>query len=406
MITADLQIHSRYAQACSKQTNIENLEKYARIKGINLLSTADFTHPLWRKELDEKLTEDENGILWTKSKFPFLWGTEISLMYKQGGKGRRIHNLIFSPNKEVTDQITEALGKKGRLDYDGRPIFGFTSIELIDMVRGISNDIEIIPAHAWTPWFSIFGSKSGFDSIKECFQEKSKYIHAIETGLSSDPEMNWRLSQLDNINLVSFSDAHSFWPWRLGREATLFNTKLKYKEIINAIRTGEGLNSTIEVDPNYGKYHYTGHRNCNVHLNPVASKKTKGICPICKKPLTIGVADRIEELADRPEGYKPKNARTFKKLIPLHEIIAYNYKLSQLTSKKVWETYNKLINQFESELNIMLNVEEEKLRKIIEDKLVDLIIKNRNQNLNIKPGYDGVYGEITEDKPQKFLNEF
>ena len=227
MITADLQIHSRYAQACSKQTNIENLEKYARIKGINLLSTADFTHPLWRKELDEKLTEDENGILWTKSKFPFLWGTEISLMYKQGGKGRRIHNLIFSPNKEVTDQITEALGKKGRLDYDGRPIFGFTSIELIDMVRGISNDIEIIPAHAWTPWFSIFGSKSGFDSIKECFQEKSKYIHAIETGLSSDPEMNWRLSQLDNINLVSFSDAHSFWPWRLGREATLFNTKLK-----------------------------------------------------------------------------------------------------------------------------------------------------------------------------------
>src|SRR3989344_5735768 len=226
MITADLQIHSRYAQACSKQTNIENLEKYARIKGINLLSTADFTHPLWRKELDEKLTEDENGILWTKSKFPFLWGTEISLMYKQGGKGRRIHNLIFSPNKEVTDQITEALGKKGRLDYDGRPIFGFTSIELIDMVRGIS----------------------------------------------SDPEMNWRLSQLDNINLVSFSDAHSFWPWRLGREATLFNTKLKYKEIINAIRTGEGLNSTIEVDPNYGKYHYTGHRNCNVHLNPVASK--------------------------------------------------------------------------------------------------------------------------------------
>ncbi|MBS3143326.1 DNA helicase UvrD [Candidatus Woesearchaeota archaeon] len=391
MITADLQIHSRYAQACSKQTNIENLEKYARIKGINLLSTADFTHPLWRKELDEKLTEDENGILWTKNKFPFLWGTEISLMYKQGGKGRRIHNLIFSPNKEVTDQITEALGKKGRLDYDGRPIFGFTSIELIDMVRGISNDIEIIPAHAWTPWFSIFGSKSGFDSIKECFQEKSKYIHAIETGLSSDPEMNWRLSQLDNINLVSFSDAHSFWPWRLGREATLFNTKLKYKEIINAIRTGEGLNSTIEVDPNYGKYHYTGHRNCN---------------PICKKPLTIGVADRIEELADRPEGYKPKNARTFKKLIPLHEIIAYNYKLSQLTSKKVWETYNKLINQFESELNIMLNVEEEKLRKIIEDKLVDLIIKNRNQNLNIKPGYDGVYGEITEDKPQKFLNEF
>jgi len=394
MIIADLHIHGPYARACSKNTTFPLLEKYAKIKGITLLGTGDLQHPIWNKEIKDNLEEDENGILWTKTKFPFIWQTEISLMYKQE-KRRAVHHVVLSPNIEVSDQIIEALLKKGRIDYDGRPIFGYTSPEFVEIMKEISEDIEIIPAHAWTPWFGIFGSKSGFDTLKECFQEKTNKIYSIETGMSSDPEMNWRLPQLDNTNLVSFSDAHSYWPWRIGREATVFNIKeLTYKNIIKAIRTSEGLNSTIEVDPNYGKYHFTGHRNCSVSLNPVASLKVKGICPMCKKELTVGVADRIEELAKREEGYKPENAKPFTKLIPLHELIASHYNTRSLTSKKIWEIYNKLINYFKSEFNILLNVEKEELRKIIDDKLVSLIIKNREQTLKVKPGYDGTYGEI------------
>lgn len=409
MIIADLQIHSRYARACSTQINIENLEKWARIKGIDLLGCADFQHPLWNKEIKEKLTEDENGILWTKTKFPFIWQTEISLMYSQGGKGRRIHFLIYSPNKEVSDQIIEALGKKGRLDYDGRPIFGFSAIELVDMMMNISKDIEIIPAHCLTPWFGLFGSNSGFDSIKECFQEKSNHIHAIETGMSADPPMLWRLGE--NVNLVSFSDAHSFWPWRLGRECTVFDTNLSYKEIINAIRTGDNLKETIEVNPSYGKYHYDGHRLCNFSLSPDKTKKLNGICHVCKKRLTIGVQYRIEELAKHEDGYKPENAKPFKSLIPLSELIAAVYNYKQLSGKNVWQIYNKLTGRFRSEFNVMLNASEKELLEVSDKKLVNLILLNREGKLKIKPGYDGVYGQIIlnedqEIKRQKSLNEF
>ncbi|MEK6835382.1 MAG: endonuclease Q family protein [Nanoarchaeota archaeon] len=409
MIIADLQIHSRYARACSTQINIENLEKWARIKGIDLLGCADFQHPLWNKEIKEKLTEDENGILWTKTKFPFIWQTEISLMYSQGGKGRRIHFLIYSPNKEVSDQIIEALGKKGRLDYDGRPIFGFSAIELVDIMNKISKDIEIIPAHCLTPWFGLFGSNSGFDSIKECFQEKSNHIHAIETGMSADPPMLWRLGE--NVNLVSFSDAHSFWPWRLGRECTIFDTKLNYKEIINAIKTGDNLKETIEVNPSYGKYHYDGHRLCNFSLSSEKTRKLNGICPVCKKHLTIGVQYRIEELAKHEDGYKPENAKPFKSLIPLSELIAAVYNYKQLSGKNVWQIYNKLTERFGSEFNVMLNVSEKDLLELSDKKLVNLILLNREGKLKIKPGYDGVYGQIIlnedqEIKRQKSLNEF
>ena len=315
MIIADLHIHSRHSRACSKSINIDNLEKYAKIKGLNVLGTGDFTHPKWIQEIKEKLKEDENGILRSKTGFPFIWQTEISLMYSQGGR-RSVHYVVLSPNKESSDKITETLGKRGRLDYDGRPIFGINSVEFVDMLKNIDEKIEIIPAHCMTSWFGIFGSKSGFDSLKECFQEKANKIYAVETGISADPAMLWRLKE--NVNLVSFSDMHSYWPFRLGREATLFDFKeLTYNNIIKAIRTGEGLKGTIEVNPNYGKYHIDGHRNCDFYCDYKESRKLNKICPKCNKEMTIGVEYRVEELAKEEKGFKPRNAKEYYELIPL-----------------------------------------------------------------------------------------
>ncbi len=407
MIISDLHIHSRFSQACSRQITLESLERYARIKGIGLLGTADFQHPRWNLEIKKELEEDDKGILWSKNKFPFIWQTELSLIYSQEGKGRRIHYVVLVPGKEIADQVIEALAKKGRLDYDGRPIFGFTSIELVDMMVGISRDIEIIPAHAWTPWYAIFGSKSGFDSVEECFKERSKYIHAIESGMSSDPPMNWRLSNLDKYNIVSFSDSHSFWPWRLGREATVFDCELSYKNILNAIRTGNGLKMTIETVPDYGRYHFDGHRGCNVCLSPAESKKLEGKCPSCGRDLTIGVLNRVEELADRDEGYKRQNFKDYKRLIPLHEIISAVYGIKMLASKRVWDIYNNLIGSFGSEFNVLLHVSFDELKKI-DDKLAPIIIKNREDKLKIRPGYDGEYGKLilNSKEEQKNLSGF
>lgn len=411
---ADLHIHGRYAQACSKTTTIEDLERNARIKGLNIIGTGDMQHPLWNKEINSKLTEDENGILWTKTKFPFIWQTEISLMYTHAGKGRRIHHVVLAPNKEVVQQFTAELLKIGRIDYDGRPIFGINSIEFIDMLRSISKDIEVIPAHILTPYFGILGSKSGYNSVEECFEDRSKYIHALETGISSDPIMDRRVSNLDKYNLVSFSDPHSSHPWRLGREATIFDLKkLDYKSIINAIRTGDGLKGTIEANPKYGKYHIDGHRDCGISLDPIETKKLKGICPKCKKPLTIGVEYRIEELADRKE---PINLPDFKEVIPLHELISVVYGVKLLNSQKVQGVYSDLIKNFNSEYNILLNTSLEDLKKVVDEKLAKIIILNRENKLKIAPGYDGVYGKILLDdgqevqKPsirkQKSLSEF
>ena len=396
-IIADLHLHSKYSRATSKDLDLKNLEKYARIKGVNLLGTGDFTHPIWLKELKNNLIEDGSGILKSKTGFNFLLSVEISNIYSQDNKGRRIHNIILAPSFEIVEQINEALGKKGRLDYDGRPIFGFNCIELVEMLKEISDDIEIIPAHAWTPWFSLFGSMSGFNSIKECFGNMEKHIHAIETGLSSDPEMNWRLSMLDDITLVSFSDAHSFWPWRIGREATIFDIKLEYKELIKAIRTKNGLEGTIEVNPNYGKYHLDGHRACNICLEPKESLKKKNICPKCGRELTIGVLHRIEELADRKEGFKPKNAKPFRSLMPLSEILA---KLldSGIATQKTWKEYHNLIGHFKSEFNIILDASPEELARVTDKKIADAIIKNKEGKIKIHPGYDGVYGEPILDK--------
>src|SRR5271157_3531958 len=304
-IIADLQIHSRFARATSKDITIDNLEKYARIKGVNLLGTGDFQHPLWNKEIKEKLKEDTNGILWSSMGFPFIWQTEVSLMFSKNGKKRAIHLLIFAPNTEIADKIINYLGSKGRLDYDGRPIFGIIGEQLVKDLKEISDKIEIIPAHCMTPWFGLYGSDSGFDSLEECFGDQAKNIHAIESGMSADPAMLWRFKE--KVNVVSFSDAHSFWPWRIGREATIFDLKeLSYDNIMKAIRSGEGLKATIETPPEYGKYHYDGHRSCNFSCSPNETKKLNGICPICGKKLTIGVDYRVEEIAKEKEGYIPQ----------------------------------------------------------------------------------------------------
>ena len=267
----DLHLHSRYSRACSKNINLDTLAASARKKGLTVLGTGDFSFLAWNKELKSNLSE-EDGI-YEYDNIKFILSNEISLMYKQDGKGRRIHHVLLAPSFDVVDQINEFLAKKGRLDYDGRPIFGFSSIELVDVMMGISRDIMIIPAHAWTPWFGIFGSMSGFDSLEDCFKEKTKHIHAIETGLSSDPPMNWRISFLDNVSLVSFSDAHSANTFRLGRECTAIDlNKVSYSKITDAIKNNK-IKMTVEFFPEEGKYHYDGHRACNFSCSPSESKK-------------------------------------------------------------------------------------------------------------------------------------
>jgi uncharacterized protein (TIGR00375 family) len=402
LVFADLHIHSRHSRATSKNLTIDNLEKWAKIKGLDLLGTGDFQHPLWRKEIDEKLKEDDKGILRTAGGFPFIWQSEISLMYAQNGR-RAVHIVLLAPNGKTVDKITEYLKSKGRVDYDGRPIFGIKAEDFVRDLKKIDDKIEIIPAHCMTPWFGLFGSDSGFDSLKDCFGEEVKNIYAVESGMSADPAMLWRLKE--KMNIVSFSDSHSFWPWRLGREATIFDLKeLNYDAIINAIRTGNGLKGTIETPPEYGKYHYDGHRLCNFSSSPAETKKLNKICPKCGKDLTIGVEYRIEEMAKEPNGYKPQDGKMFYKLIPLHELIALRYE-SRPESKKSWQVYNELIATFGNELNILLNVKKEEFAKRdVDMKLIELILLSREGKIKVKPGYDGEYGQVLmPEKQQKLL---
>ncbi|MBT4257996.1 DNA helicase UvrD [archaeon] len=381
---SDLHIHSKYSRACSKNLDILNLAKWAKVKGINLLGTGDFSHPVWIEEL-KKLKSNGKGFYY-HGDFPFIITGEISLIYTQE-RGRRIHVVLLIPSIEVAEEINSYLDTKGRRDYDGRPIFKISASEFAREVKMISEDIEVIPAHIWTPHFGMLGSKSGFDSIEECFGEEAKKVFAIETGISSDPAMNWKVKCLEGKSIVSFSDAHSFWPWRLGREATIFKKCDSYKELISQIRKNDFI-GTIEVDPAYGKYHFDGHRNCDFSCSPKETIKLKGICPKCHKPLIVGVDSRVEELGVKNDFLGKK----YFTILPLHEILSLYLKRG-MNTKTVWRVYDKFILEFKNEFNVLLNVsEKEFLEKDFDKELIKLIIKNREGKIKVDPGYDGEYG--------------
>src|SRR3989344_9023860 len=327
-IIADLHIHSKYSRACSKDLDLEHISQWAKWKGIDIVACADWTHPAWLKELKQKLVEDRPGLYRLKAEptsVLFMLNTEVSCIYTQGGKCRRIHLCLFAPDFEtINKNIIELEKRKVNLKADGRPIMGLSAIEVVKIVLAANPASLVVPAHVWTPWFSVFGSYSGFDSLNECFGDQTKYIYAIETGLSSDPAMNWRLSALDKIALISNSDAHS--PANLGRAANAFDIapdKLSYQEIRRIIKEKDKKSFlyTIEFFPEEGKYHHDGHRDCRINFSPSESKKHKGICPVCKKKLVIGVLNRVDQLADRAEKFKPKNSIAFRSLVPLPEII-------------------------------------------------------------------------------------
>jgi len=375
--------------------NLEGIAKGAKIKGLNLVGASDFTFNHWLIELKNKLQQIEGTGLFKYNDIWFTLTTEVATYFVFEGQGKRVHHVIHSPSFEVVEQINERLSKYGNLQSDGRPILSMSAPELVEILMEVSNDILIYPAHAWTPWMSCLGSKSGFNSIEECYQDQTKHIYALETGLSSDPKMNWRLSSLDRFTLMSNSDSHSPWPWRLGRECNVFELKkLTYWEILDAVKKKDKKRFlfTIEVDPAYGKYHWTGHRNCNVSLSPKQSLKVNNICPVCHRKLTVGVEERVEELADREEGFVPKDAILFKDLIPLSELIKTVFRIDSLYSKSIWSEYNKLIGKFRNEFNVLLDAPREELEKITEKGLVDIIMENREGKIKVIPGYDGVYG--------------
>jgi uncharacterized protein (TIGR00375 family) len=396
----DFHIHSKYSRATSPQMNLENLDKWARYKGIQVIGTGDFTHPLWFKEIKTQLEPFNNGLFKLKKAFDedvlFILTAEVSCIYTKKGKGRRVHLVIFMPDLASVEKFNTQLSLTGNLKADGRPMLGMDSKDILKLALNISTEALVVPAHAWTPWYSIFGSKSGFNSIEECFDELSKNIFTIETGLSSDPLMNWRLSKLDNVSLISCSDAHS--PKNLGREGTVFDfdDNISYQKIMEALKKKdpEHLKYTIEFFPEEGKYHFDGHRICNISLTPEETKKRNAVCPVCGKLLTVGVLNRVDELADRTEGDKPMGVIPFKSIVPLQEIIAESLGVDKL-SKKVEEKYMEIIGQGGNEFRILLDLSENDLKKITGEKIAQGILKMRRGEVSKIAGYDGVYGKIS-----------
>ena len=381
---------------------IKEIARYAKIKGLHLVGTGDFTHPQWLKEIKETLAPDGDSGLYKTAATPeplmhFMLTTEVCTMFNYENQSRKVHHVILTPNIEAATQINEAIGNWGDLNSDGRPILNATAPELVEAVMSVSDKNVIFPAHAWTPWFSVFGAFSGFDIVEDCYQDTTRYIHALETGLSSDPPMNWRLSRLDKFTLVSNSDSHSFWPWRMGREANVFELqRVTYREITQAIQTKDTsrFKFTIETDPAYGKYHWTGHRNCNVSLSPQEARKLNNVCPVCGRKLTEGVEQRVEELADRPADYKPANSPGFMRLMPLSEIIATVLDAGSPSTQAVWKIYNPLISKFGDEYTVLIDAPRESLAAVVEARFADAIVKVREGAVTVVPGYDGVYGKL------------
>ncbi len=407
---ADLHIHSKYSRATSKEMSFESLHRWAQLKGITVVGAGDFTHPEWFDEYKLKLEHSYgnffklNDNYVDNSRVPascradvfFMLTAEISCIYSKKGRVRKIHSLIFAPDFHTVSKINAALSKIGNLSSDGRPILGLDAKELLKIVLDSSDKAMLVPAHAWTPHFSVFGAASGFDSLEECFEELTPHIYAIETGLSSDPLMNRRLPALDSVTLISNSDAHS--PAKLGREANIFETTdltkdVSYEFVTNAIKTKKGFAGTIEFFPEEGKYHYDGHRNCGVNLSPEETIRNNYLCPVCGKKVTIGVMHRVEKLALREHGFRPKDAPPFYSIIPLQEIISEILKVG-VNSKAVMQQYLRLLEACGPEFNILMDTPLDDIEKTGTPLLRKAIDRMRSGQVHIVPGYDGEFGKV------------
>ena len=403
MYIADLHIHSRFSRATSRDCDLPHLEWWSRRKGIGLVGTGDFPHPAWRAELRERLVPAGEGVYVLREEFRlpepaagetprFVVTGEISSIYKRGGRTRRVHNLILLPSLEAADALSARLEAVGNIRSDGRPILGLDSRDLLEMTLEVCPGAELIPAHIWTPHFSMFGAFTGFCTVEECFGDLAPHIHAVETGLSSDPPMNWRVPALDNLTLVSNSDAHS--PAKLGREANLLETERTYPALVRAIRTGEGFGGTIEFFPEEGKYHLDGHRNCDVCLTPRETLARDGVCPVCGKKLTVGVEHRVEELAGRPAGFRPPEARPFESLVPLPEVIAASTGCAA-AGKRTAALYETLLRELGSEFYILREVPVGDIDRVAGPLAAEGVRRLRQGRVTLRPGFDGAYGAVT-----------
>ena len=404
---ADLHVHSKYSRACSRDCDLEHMAWWAAMKGVAVVGTGDFTHPAWAEELRTKLVPAEPGLFRLRSEVErevmrrlpgpcrtpvrFLLSTEISTISKRGDRTRKVHHLLFAPDLDGVAEITRRLARVGNLAADGRPILGLDPRDLLDIALASGPDCYLVPAHVWTPWFSALGSKSGFDSVAECYADLAGHVFAAETGLSSDPAMNWRVSGLDRYRLVSNSDAHS--PPMIGREATVFDADLDYFGILGALRTGEGLEGTIEFFPEEGKYHLDGHRACGVRLEPERTRELDGRCPTCGKPLTVGVLHRVEALADRPEGHRPEGARDYRCLISLPQVLGELLRVGP-RSKSVAEEVAGLVDRLGPEFGILTDVPLDDVAGVGPPLLPDALERLRKGAVSRDAGYDGVYGTI------------
>ena len=382
--------------------SIREIARFSKIKGLNLVGTGDFTHPQWLKEIKENLTPQQNTELFKltgndDSPVRFMLTTEVCTIFDYKGESKKIHHVILTPSMETAHQINDRLRRFGDLASDGRPMLNVSAPLLVEEVMAVSGENMVFPAHAWTPWYSIFGAFSGFDTMEDCYQDMTKHIHALETGLSSDPPMNWRLSNLDKYTLVSNSDCHSFWPWRIGREANVFELeKFTYQQVIDAIISNDParFKFTIETDPAYGKYHWTGHRNCRISLSPQEAIKFGNVCPVCRRILTKGVEQRVEELADRPSDFKRADVPGFVRLLPLSEVISTVLGTDSPATQAVWKNYNLLIEKFRDEYNVLIDMPLEDLATVVDAPIAQAIIKVRTGHAKVIPGYDGVYGQL------------
>lgn len=406
---ADFHIHSKYSRATSKDMDVENLSKWAKQKGISLMGTGDFTHPDWLKELKGRLEPVEYGIF-KHQDIRYILTTEVANIYFKAGKSRKIHNIIFAPSLEIAQEINRYLGDFGELRSDGRPILDLECGKMAKALFGISPDIIIAPGHIWTPWFSLFGSNSGFDSVEDCFGDQADKIFALETGLSSDPSMNWRWSKLDRFSLISNSDSHS--PSRIGREANVFKEKFTYAGLIEILKKKdkEKFLFTVEFFPEEGKYHWDGHRNCNARLSPQEAKKVNERCPVCGRRVTVGVMHRLEDLADRQEGFVLEGGIPFKHMVSLDEIIAEALGIGKETAG-VEREYNTLIQRLGSEFDILLEIPERELLESCNPKIASGVLKVRKGEVEVLPGFDGEYGRIKifkdeDDRTEKQLSFF